>query len=305
MASGHEAKNNRLVKFAVIIIVCLALIGAAAYVVLHTPDDAKPKPGSATTASSSINIGVNINDSPGFSVTHDGQRSGFEIDLANYVANELKRHPNFVPITIDSRGRQLQQGYVDMVVSIYSITDERIAEGIIFAGPYIRTDQGILTTQANDTIQSIGDLAGKTVCATRGSTSTNKLNELKKTVALIIAERDTLTQCIEDMKNTSSSVAAVTSDAVVLQGHARSDPSLRYVPGIVIPGTYEKYGIGLAKRNMQLCHQVASLLKDFVNTQWNSAFSANLQGPGVANASQLKPEPSSIDTEACRTIDQH
>ena len=247
-----------------------------------------------------LNIGVHITDSPGFNALKDGQRNGFEVDLANFIADGLHRHPNFIPITVDSRPQQLKAGYVDMVVSTFSITDKHIANGIVFAGPYLRTDQGIMVSRDNTTISSIADLASRTVCVTKGSTSAKKLDQLKNNVTLISTERDTLRQCIDDMKNPSTSVAAVTSDATILQGHARADTSLKFLPGLVVPGTYEKYGIGFSASNMELCKQAADLLKSFLNTQWNSAFNANLLGDGV-NASDLKPDPSTIDTESCRT----
>jgi hypothetical protein len=103
------------------------------------------------------------------------------------------------------------------------------------------------------------------------------------------------------MKNPSSNVAAITGDAVVLQGHAHTDKSLKFLPGVVVPGTYEKYGIGIAKENPDLCTKAAALLKKFINTQWNSAFAANIQGGSAGVASALKPDANSVDTESCRT----
>ena len=159
--------------------IALALMGALvlAFFLLEARNkDAKAEENTHHDEAHSINIGIPINDSPGFSSMKDGQRNGFDIDLANYIADGLGRHPNFVPITVGSREQQLKKGYIDLSISTYSISDKRIQEGIIFAGPYLRTDQGILANASNTTINTIDDLKGETVCVTKGSTSADKLD---------------------------------------------------------------------------------------------------------------------------------
>jgi glutamate transport system substrate-binding protein len=298
MVSSDNQKIAPAVKYGVAFIFIAVLVIAGFFIFKPTQQS-----GSETEKQDrkSINIGVQINDSPGFSSMKDGQRNGFDIDLANYIANGLGLHPNFIPITIDSREQQLKQKYVDLAISTYSISDKRIGEGVIFAGPYMRTYQGIVVNDDNDMIKTIDDLAGKTICVTKGSTTADKLNEFKKNVSLVSTERDTFTQCLEDMKNPSTNVSAVTSDAVILQGHAYSDKTLKFIREIVIPGTYEKYGIGLSKDNAALCQKVSGLIKGFITTQWNAAFTANIQTDAGQDVKDLKPDPSTIDTEACRT----
>lgn len=298
MANVEKAEKRANWKLIAIIAACI-LAGLAAFLLLR-PEN-KHQDTNEQKQQSSINIGIQINDSPGFTSIQDGQRNGFDIDLANYIAEKLGKHPNLVPITIDSREQQLKKHYVDLAISTYSISDKRIKEGVIFAGPYMRTDQGILVDADNTDINTVSDLEGKTVCVTKGSTSADKLNELKKTVALTSLERDTFTQCLDDLRNPSTNVSAITNDSVILQGHAHADKTLKFVPDIVVPGTYEKYGVGLAKDETALCHQVSTILKDFVNTQWNAAYTANIQIDGTQNATSLKPDPSTIDTESCRT----
>lgn len=279
--------------------IILVIILAVAMLLFFRGDDKKPSTDDHTEKSA-LNVGVQITDSPGFNELSDGQRSGFDIDVANYIVNGLGKHANFIPITVSSRDQQLKEGFVDMVVSTYSITDAHIQNGIIFAGPYIRTDQGIMVNQDNTAITSTDDLADKTVCVTTGSTTALKLEEFKKSVPVVITYRDTLAQCIDDMKSETNNVAAVTSDAVILQGYAHSDSTLKYLSGLTIPGAYEKYGIGISKKNPELCKKAASLLKDFVSTQWNSAFTANLQ-TDTGLAKSLKPDLNSIDSESCKT----
>lgn len=297
---GGTTKKTNSVFIALILVFIIAVAGVLIYLNQDKKDAVAPKP---SQDNASLNVGIQINDSPGFSELNDGQRTGFDIDVANYVVNGMGKHANFIPITVGSRDQQLKEGFVDMVVSTYSITDAHISNGIIFAGPYIRTDQGIMTTKDASAIHSIDDLSGETVCVTTGSTSATKLEELKNNVPFTITYRDTLVQCIEDMKNPSNNVAAVTSDAVILQGHAHADDTLKYVSGITVPGSYEKYGIGISKKNPELCKQAAKLLKNFISDQWNSAFTANIQS-NTSAARSLKPDLNSIDSESCKTNPQ-
>jgi glutamate transport system substrate-binding protein len=279
-------------------ITLVLLIGVVAYFIT-SKDHPKPTPNNPKKESV-LNVGIQITDSPGFSELNDGQRSGFDVDVANYITNRMGKHANFVPITVSSRDQQLKEGFVDMVVSTYSITDAHIQNGIIFAGPYIRTDQGLMVTKDTTGIDSVEDLENKTVCVTTGSTTALKLEAFKQSVPLVITYRDTLAQCIDDMKSGTDNIAAVTSDAVILQGYAHSDDTLHYLSGLTIPGAYEKYGIGVSKKNPELCKKAAALLKDFVSTQWNSAFTANLQTDS-SQAKSLKPDLNSIDSESCKT----
>jgi glutamate transport system substrate-binding protein len=175
MDVSHHPRRRLAVQIAAGIIILAALaLGVMAFINSQASPTGKNTDQPGDDKQKSINIGIQINDSPGFNVLQDGQRSGFDIDLANYIAEGMGLHANFVPITVGSRDQQLKEGYVDMVASTYSITDAHIDNGVIFAGPYIRTEQGIAVLKDNEDITSVGDLAEQTVCVTSGSTTETK-----------------------------------------------------------------------------------------------------------------------------------
>jgi glutamate transport system substrate-binding protein len=273
----------------IVVIVCLLLgCGGETPVSSHPPNP------------SFINIGIRIDDLPGFAIRRGGDRYGFDIDLAQYISNKLGRDPVFVPVTADQRGQSLKQGKVEMVVSTYSITDERKKFGIVFAGPYMRTFQGVIVKDGNNTINSISDLNNKIVCALKGTTS---IANLRKIENVLVTEEDTFDLCIQDIKN--KNVDAASTDAILLQTLAHEDHSLKFLPHLRIPASYELYGIGFWKDNGELCHESEKFLKDFVvNTDWNSAYNVNLQPLGVAEKTSeeilpLKPDPQNITLESC------
>jgi glutamate transport system substrate-binding protein len=116
-----------------------------------------------------LNIGVKP-DQPGLGLqSSSGEYSGFDVDVANYVANKLGATKiNFVPTLSANREAFLQQGKVDMVVATYSITPER-QKVVSFAGPYYVAHQDILVRANNSSIKQADDLKGKNPRRATGS----------------------------------------------------------------------------------------------------------------------------------------
>jgi glutamate transport system substrate-binding protein len=104
-----------------------------------------------------LNIGVKP-DQPGLGLQDSsGQYSGFDIDVARYIANELGATKiNFVPTLSANREAFLQQGKVDMVVATYSVTAER-QKVVSFARPYYVAHQDILVRANDDSIKQADD----------------------------------------------------------------------------------------------------------------------------------------------------
>lgn len=102
----------------------------------------------------------------------DNKIRGFDAGLyqllTRYILGDESKY-SITQVTSDTRESVLQNDQVDAVVATYSITDKRKAL-ISFAGPYYVSKQGILVAASNTSINSLSDLAGKTVAAQSGST---------------------------------------------------------------------------------------------------------------------------------------
>jgi glutamate transport system substrate-binding protein len=125
-----------------------------------------------------LNIGVKP-DQPGLGLqSSSGQYSGFDVDVASYVAKKLGATKiNFAPTLSANREAFLQQGKVDMVVATYSVTPER-QKVVSFAGPYYVAHQDILVRANDSSISDPGDLMGKKVCSGQGSASGDRIQAL-------------------------------------------------------------------------------------------------------------------------------
>lgn len=99
----------------------------------------------------------------------EGDLVGFDIDLAEAVADDLGYSISFQPIDWAMKETELNTGNIDMIWNGYTITDER-AEKVDFGTPYLENSQLIVTLEENE-IDSKSDLAGKKVAAQQSSSA--------------------------------------------------------------------------------------------------------------------------------------
>jgi glutamate transport system substrate-binding protein len=193
-------------------------------------------------AAGTLTIGIKF-DQPGLGQQNpDGSFSGFDVEVAEYVANALGVAPEgvtFIEAKSAEREGLIERGEVDYIVATYSITDTR-KEKVNFAGPYFIAAQDLLVLESNTDITGPEAMAGKILCSVTGSTSAQKV---KDTYAADVAlqEYGTYTECVEALR--SGAVDAVTTDDVILAGFAAQFPGELKVVGEGF--STENYGIGL------------------------------------------------------------
>ena len=134
----------------------------------------------AMTERGGVVVGVK-NDQPGlgYEDAATGERTGFDVDIARWVAASLgfdEDQIEYVTIPSANREQALVNGDIDYYVGTYSITDTR-KELIDFAGPYFITGQGLLVSADNEDITGPDDLEGKIVCSVTGSTPLQRIRD--------------------------------------------------------------------------------------------------------------------------------
>ncbi len=245
---------------------------------------ADPKPAvegsdtvAAITARGKVKIGVK-EDQPGLGYLDPttGTRSGFDVDIARWIAASLgydEKDIEFTAIDSANREQSIINGDIDYYVGTYSITDKR-KEQISFAGPYFVTGQGLLVAADDDKITGKDSLTADTVvCSATGSTSIQRIKD--ETPAKTV-ELSKYSECVEQLKN--GQVDAVTTDEAILIGYAAQDPENLKVVGE--PFSEERYGVGIAKGD--------TAFQEFINTTltdggdiWTAIFDKNLGASGV------------------------
>ncbi|MQY18926.1 glutamate ABC transporter substrate-binding protein [Nocardia macrotermitis] len=243
-----------------------------------------PRTAVQDAAAGKLTVGIKF-DQPGMGLQNrDGTFSGFDVDVATYVAGKLgvaPQHITFKEAPSAQRERLIQSGQVDMVVASYSITDQR-KQQVDFAGPYFVAHQGLLVRADNTSIHDPNSLpTGSTLCTVAGSTTVDQVKrEFPHGVKLI--EYDTYSLCVEALQ--SRMVDAVTTDDIILAGYqARSPRLLKLLGPITLDGkpVQELYGIGLRKGDNESRNKIDDAISAMLNDPakpWQTALSKNL-GP--------------------------
>ena len=205
-----------------------------------------------------------------------GERSGFDVDIARWIAASLGIDEDgieFVRIDSGAREQSIVNGDIDYYVGTYSITDKR-KEQIDFAGPYFITGQGLLV-RSDSTIESEADLGPDTkVCSVTGSTPIQNIRTNYPDVPT--TEFSGYAECVEALL--SNSVQAVTTDQAILIGYAAQNPDELKVVGE--PFSEERYGVGITKGDTVLQEHINTLFTDGGEI-WQAIFDKNLGSSGI------------------------
>ncbi|MEU9347356.1 glutamate ABC transporter substrate-binding protein [Streptomyces sp. NPDC048278] len=235
------------------------------------------KDDSGSSGGDKIKVGIKF-DQPGLGLQEpDGSFSGFDVDVATYVAGQLGYKPNqieFVQTKSADRENALARGDVKFIAATYSITDERKAK-VDFAGPYLLAHQDLLVKK-DSTIAKGEDLNGKKLCSVTGSTSAQNIQQTIAPKANL-KEVGTYSECIAGLQ--SGSVDAVTTDDSILAGFAAQD---KYKGQFKLAGlklSNENYGIGVKKGDSATVDKINKALEKMVGDgSWDKAVTKNF-GP--------------------------
>jgi glutamate transport system substrate-binding protein len=228
-------------------------------------------------------------DQPGLGLKNpDGTLSGFDVDVAKYVAEQLGYAEDKIEWKESPSGQRetlIQNDQVKFIVATYSITDAR-KEKVSFAGPYLVTGQSLLVKADNTDITGPESLQNnKRLCSVSGSTPAQRIKD--KYPGVQLQQYDTYSACVEALKN--GAVDAVTTDEVILAGYAAQSPGTFKIVGE--PFSEERYGIGLKKDDTELCTKISDAVKKMeTEGAWKAAWDKNL-GPAGIEA----PAPPALD----------
>ncbi|MCW5952260.1 MAG: glutamate ABC transporter substrate-binding protein [Propionibacteriaceae bacterium] len=236
-------------------------------------------------------IGVKF-DQPGLGLKEGDANTGFDVEVAKYVANKLGyTEVEFKESPSAQRETLLESEQVKMIFATYSITDAR-KEKVSFAGPYFLAGQDLLVLATNTDITGPESLNGKKLCSVTGSTSAQKI---KDTLAseVQLQELDTYSKCVEALA--SGSIDAVTTDDVILAGFAAQDQFAGKLRVVGAPFSEERYGVGIKKGDTALCTAINEALTEMVSSgAWQEALDKTV-GPSGFEPSAANPPA----TDAC------
>jgi glutamate transport system substrate-binding protein len=229
-----------------------------------------------------INVGIKF-DQPGVGLkTPDGSYTGFDVDVATYVAQQLGYEPgDIVWKEAKSADREtlLQRGDVDFIAASYSINDER-AKKVDFAGPYLLAHQDVLVRADDNSITKPSDLNNKKLCSVTGSTSAQNV-KTKLAPDAQLQEYGGYSECLTGLEN--GVIDAVTTDDSILAGYASQEQFRGKFKLGGFKMSNENYGIGVQKGS-ELKERINDALEKMVaDGAWDTAVKENFGPAGYKN----------------------
>ncbi|HET7481890.1 MAG TPA: glutamate ABC transporter substrate-binding protein [Actinomycetota bacterium] len=212
-----------------------------------------------------IKVGVKY-DVPlfGFKNPQTDEVEGFDVDMAQLVADKLGVDLKPVEAISDNRIPFLQDGTVDLVFSTMTITVDRDAE-IDFSRPYFIAHGKILTPKDSG-ITGPDDLNGKKVCTALGSTYEGLIPDLAPDADLNTV--DSYSECFALLQNGQTD--ALVTDNVIDAGFLQQDDSLAIVgPDL----TTDPYGAGVKDGDTEFADFVSGVIEDsFTDGTWQELY---------------------------------
>ncbi len=205
-------------------------------------------------------------------VDENKQIVGFDIDLMNAAATAGGFKVEFKNTAWDGIFAGLEAGKYDAVMSSVTITDER-KKTMDFSLPYINAGQILVVRSEEEGVQTLADLAGKTVAAQIGTTGAFEIDKVKDASNITEKTYDEIGLAIEDLAN--GRVDAVVCDTPVAAQYALQNKD--YKGKLKIVGnqfTEEYYGVAVKKGNTKVLDVINAGLKKVLDAGDNKAIEA-------------------------------
>jgi polar amino acid transport system substrate-binding protein len=224
----------------------------------------------------------------GYRNPQNGNITGLDVDILRQIAlaifgsDPYDVHLQFKTLTTAERVQAVQSGKVDMVASLLTATCDRWND-VDFSTVYYLAHQDVLVPTGSP-VHTVDALAGKTVCATRGSTSITRIQHRVPTAKIYPV--DTRADCLVALQD--GEVDAITSDDTILSSFQAQEEQ-KDTRLLRQPLEDEPYAIAMPKEHEDLVRFVNDVLDrmrndgslEFLYQHWL----------GVANAPPAPPPP--------------
>ena len=214
-----------------------------------------------TTEKETLIIGIDDTFAPmGFK--KDGKLVGFDVEVAQKVAEKIGKKVEFQNIDWDLKETELKTGNIDLIWNGYSITDDR-KEQVLFSDSYMENKQLIITTDKTG-IKTKADITGKTLAVQKNSSA---YDAVMKDEAFVKAlkdgkptQYDTNNECFMDLE-TGRMDAIVVDETLARYYMKQQTNDVNYVVLDEDFGT-EEYAVGMRKDDTELCESINKALAE-------------------------------------------
>ncbi|UII54766.1 transporter substrate-binding domain-containing protein [Cytobacillus spongiae] len=164
---------------------------------------------------------------------------GFDIDLANAIADELGYEVQVKDIDFSGLIPALETGQVDFVLSGMTPTEER-KQNVDFSDIYY-TAHHMIVSKKESGIKTVEDLDGKTVGVQLASIQEGKAEEMAEQINIKIENRNRIPELIQEIKSGRFDAAII--EDTVAKGYFKNNEDIE---GFILEGDDEEAGSAIA-----------------------------------------------------------
>ena len=211
-----------------------------------------------------LTVGIDAEYPPFSYLGDDGNYTGFDIEIAQAVCDQLGWEMKVFPVNWDQKLVQLDAKECDCIWSGMTILDSMKEAGYTLSAPYYDNTQVIMVKEGSD-IKSSADLAGKVVAVQQGTSGDTLLSEggdLESLTATFksLVRCDSFLKCFTELSG--GAVDAVIVDKPVATSYAEKNA------GFTVLGEElgaEQYGIAFRAADKELCQTIEGAVKTLVD----------------------------------------
>ena len=191
-------------------------------------------------------------------VGDDGAYTGFDLDLAQAVADKQGWKVKLEPIDWDAKDTLLNSGAINCIWN--GFTKEGREDDYTFSKPYMLNEQ-VIVVKKDAGVSNWDDLAGKTVVTQTDSAAEDVLEGDQKDLAATFATLDTIGDYnTAFMQLETGAVDAVACDLSIAQYQLAAKPDA--YAQLKKPLSSEHYAVGFKKGDTKTAKAVTASLKD-------------------------------------------
>ena len=194
----------------------------------------------------------------------DGKFTGFDVEVAQAVCDELGWDLKVFGVNWDQKLVQLDSNECDCIWSGMTILDSMKEAGYTLSAPYYDNTQVIMVKEGSD-IKSSADLAGKVVAVQLGTSGDSLLSEggdLESLTATFksLVRSDSFLKCFTELSG--GAVDAVIVDKPVATAYADKNAGFTILSEEL---GAEQYGIAFRADDKELCASIEGAVKTLVD----------------------------------------
>jgi len=256
------AKSSKTLMIAAVVVVAVIVVAAVGILLLGNQGTDGRSALEKIKDRGKLIVGTSSGFPP-FEMANGSKIEGFDIDLAQKIADRLGVELEVQDLSFDVLIQSVIDGKIDMILAGMTINADR-NESVLFSMPYFSqgVNQSVIIKNTTTDIESIDDLAGKTITVNSGTTGYYWVQDALVNTGKVSADNvigyGTASDTIQELKR-AGGADVIIIDSAVAKEFVENNDGIRIA--FEIP-TDESYGVAMPLGATTLAEEVNDLLAE-------------------------------------------